>query len=237
MLCDKSLYFRRADKFEDDCEAKSPGIEIHRDTKQVEPWVPRITIASCWTMDERETRKMWEQYVESGEGLLVTTTVGDVLDAMNAMKNDTTNLETHHQISISDVEYICDELYSSSPIYNDRPTWWGFRKRCQFAYENEFRFTIIPDKLIPIVRENASNYQGGTATDNLIKRHLSNHNSFSVTPDAHGINVPIDLGKIIKTVRVHPDSAPDSVRFYTDLFATFGLGTVDVQPSDIGDGA
>lgn len=75
MLTTKSLYFSRADLLGDPFEGSYPRANkatLNIPAKQVTQWV----YVNCWHENEHESAAMWAQYIKSGEGIALRSSVG-----------------------------------------------------------------------------------------------------------------------------------------------------------------
>ena len=143
LLGTKSLFFTRADKFDDPFEGFTPPSvkSFYHDTvadintleKFQENW-PKYILCSCWHHAEEESMAMWEKYHMHNSGIAVKTTFGDFKDC----------LSEGYEVFLGKIEYINHYEYPVPQILSEMSMLytWYFRKRKTFEYEREFRAII-----------------------------------------------------------------------------------------------
>lgn len=139
-----SLYFARADKFED----KREGAFTAKDTNHMKMLIPNIeefekkerlrTYLNCWIQSNHEQYLMWSAYSSLYEGIAIKTTVGKLIESLNS--------DSKYIQRIGKVEYIdldVDKTQTeNAPINLHRPF---FTKRTIFNQENELRIMYFDD--------------------------------------------------------------------------------------------
>ena len=145
LLDTKSLFFTRADKFDDPFEGFMPPSvkedyvhtigDINTLEKFRENWRKYI-MCSCWHHAEEESMAMWDKYHLHNSGIAIKTTFGDFKNC----------LVEGYEVFLGKIEYINHYEYpvpqnldEMNMIYS-----WYFYKRRTFEYEREFR-AILAD--------------------------------------------------------------------------------------------
>ena len=140
LLDTKSLFFTRADKFEDPFEGFTPPlikkdyVRTVSDTNTLEElqenW-PKYTLCSCWHHADEESMAMWDKYHLHNSGIAIKTTFGNFKDCLGE----------GYRVFLGNIEYIDHYEYpvpqnldEMSMLYT-----WYFHKRKAFEYEREFR--------------------------------------------------------------------------------------------------
>lgn len=213
LLNTSKLWFSRVDKFDDPFEgAVTPFNAIMRENQMREneilsrpsirghfDWYRegrrRMHYANCWHMSEIESNAMWEKY-SSAE------TVALVADRSRFREA----LVTERDIFLGKVDYrnylpgttdIVDDSNGFGPI---------FTKRNNFGYEKEVRAVLLD------VSDMASTTHDSVTFPKLLKDN----------PD--GIEIEVDLGKLIKEVRVNPRAGSVFLRTVAASTESQGFG-------------
>jgi hypothetical protein len=87
LIKDQSIYFCRADKFDDPLEGRTPRGTVREMYRSSPPFVAGAvqmvrdmfrgkTYVSCWREDKEESQAMWSSYAANATGVAVKTTVG-----------------------------------------------------------------------------------------------------------------------------------------------------------------
>ena len=95
LIKDQSIYFCRADKFDDPLEGRTPRgtvREMYRSSPQfvadavhmVRDLFRGKTYVSCWREDQEESQAMWSSYAANATGVAVKTTVGRLKSSITA---------------------------------------------------------------------------------------------------------------------------------------------------------
>ena len=212
MLENSSLYFCRADLFEDKWEGAYPQCHLltvmdaltaaeasnEEIDKRLEFYIetqPRMAYLNCWHMSKVESAAMWQLYSSGGESIAIRTTAKRLSAVLNS--NPT-------QIFLGKVTY-CN--YFTSGKY------WGrgglevnnflphFAKRPSFAHEKETRAVI---------------YAKGDSKDS-----------------APGINIEVNLPELIQTVYVSPKSPSWFQDVVRGVLTKYGLSKVEIVHSPL----
>ena len=141
MMSDSSLHFARAETFSDPYEGHDPqGDRIlfpHPDPAKssedmritisyVQEWVSTTLYVVCWNRQERESERMWSEYLGCSNGVAIRTTVRRLWNSLCNPQN----------VGIGAVEYIDSDIKS---LGTDAAVMKFFFKRREYAFENEVR--------------------------------------------------------------------------------------------------
>lgn len=140
LLSDKSLFFCRTDKFSDPFEGTIPRKEMEY-RKKTQPneqehaaLVRRLRkqfLVNCWHINNAENDAMWHLYLKDNEGIVIKTTVRNLIDCLKEAK------EKIYCSSVYYIDYENDTWYKSDGYYNAiAPI---IHKRIAFKHENELR--------------------------------------------------------------------------------------------------
>lgn len=226
ILTSDSLFFTRADKFEDPYEGYKPKSikDIQKEAanqvknittsevseifdgdsqaKFLENWC-RYVMCNCWYNSKEESIAMWKIYSARNSGIAIKTTVGNLKES----------LSNEYDVFIGKINYSTDEAYEHHYQYDlafsrrSSSDWEQlkkilyfpyFRKRTAYIDEREVR--IIIDS-VPSVRDYFySNYPEPATPDDL--RTLIN----TGFPDIWKIGTPIkvDVETLIDEVIISP---------------------------------
>ncbi|PIQ21065.1 MAG: hypothetical protein COW65_11240 [Cytophagales bacterium CG18_big_fil_WC_8_21_14_2_50_42_9] len=198
LIDSRTLYFTRADKFEDPFEGSLPKINI-TSRKFVPLSVPevdhenylaavhalglighnwrRFTAINCWHENEHESAAMWKLYLKSDEGIAIQSTYKLLKESIIDEEN----------VYIGKVNYIDYEkgYIDARNILNA-----FFHKRKSFEHEREIRALIMK---LPL---------RGTGNMNSEKDTIIN-----------GLKIKVDVEKLIQNVYI----APNSPQWFSDL--------------------
>ena len=204
LLNSSSLYFTRADKFEDIFEGSIPKISAELRNKQMlqliekKKLLPKYTpefwedygiktkkeyAINCWHMNDLESAAMWKLYLKSNEGIAIQSDYSKLYASLNSCKL---------LILIGTVNYI-DYEKDKIDLTNGLAPY--VHKRKSFSHENELRAIIW-----------------NSAAANEGKVDLSNG----------GISVKADLQALIENVYVSPDSPFWITKLIKETCAKFG---------------
>ncbi len=144
LLSTKSLFFTRADKFEDPFEGFMPpsvksvyeseanDIKSNDLGKSIAKWRKYI-LCSCWHHGNEESAAMWEKYHMNNSGIAIKTTVGNFKNCLGEGYN----------VFIGKIKYINHYEYEVQQSLPEKSIYtWYFHKREPFEYEREFRAII-----------------------------------------------------------------------------------------------
>lgn len=186
LLNSESLFFSRADKFDDIFEGSLPKKSVtNRDTvlkdlinrKILNPthtpdWFAESTIQkrmeyaiNCWHLNDYESTAMWKVYLKSNEGIAVQSTFSKLKSELN---------KSVHKIFLGIVNY---KNYEQDYVDWSNSFNAYVHKRESFSYENELR-ALIWD----------------STETSLNKIDLS----------SGGIKIPVDLTNLVENIYVSP---------------------------------
>lgn len=145
LLGTESLFFTRADRFEDPFEGFMPpsvssiyknefnNSEINDLRMSIAKWHKYI-LCSCWHHGNEESVAMWEKYHMHNSGIAIKTTVGDFKNCLGQQYN----------VFIGKIKYINHYEYKVSQTLPEKSIYtWYFHKRKPFEYEREFRAIMV----------------------------------------------------------------------------------------------
>lgn len=148
-----SLWFSDLTEFDDPYEGTVPKENIYEeidilvdsldyDREEIEPiyelFNPKKAynkerLVNCWNKNQYESAALWEQYLDSPEGVAISTTVENVKSALE---------DSGYEMVYGEVKYI---NYETDRIpMGVLPT--VYHKRKSFQHENEFRISFAPDE-------------------------------------------------------------------------------------------
>jgi hypothetical protein len=198
LLDTKSLWFTRADRFEDPFEGSYPKMNIIARanipgvTEEEKPIITKLVKGSsdvrrnwthfvainCWHMSEHESAAMWSLYLKSNEGIAIQSTYQKLRDAFSLADADVhigkvTYIDYEHQV-IENADILSPFLY----------------KRASYEHEKELRAITVrlPDS-------------GPKGLD------------FAQETIDVGVQIPVNLPLLVQTVYV----APNAPGWLTDL--------------------
>lgn len=197
LLDKRSLFFTRADKFEDPFEGFTPPsvTEHYKDIigdiaalqKFQKNW-SKYTLCSCWHHAPEESMAMWEKYHMHNSGIAIKTTFDDF---KNCLLGDDT-------IFVGNIQYINPYEYSVPENLNEMSMLytWYFHKRKPFEYEQEFRAinAHYPQTLMDYIDVHGNLSNPETTLENI-----------EFTEDIKtGIHVNVDIDTLISEVITSP---------------------------------
>ena len=138
ILATESLFFTRADKYDDKFEGyvpESTTLSYESSGSQIVPNFRQYIMCNCWHHGDEESMAMWDKYHLRNNGIAIKTTMGN-------LKN---SLPDEPNVFIDKIEYIVD--YNQIDMVEDVPPeiWLHypyFYKRTPFKYEQEVRAII-----------------------------------------------------------------------------------------------
>ncbi|MFC1874655.1 hypothetical protein ACFLY3_00650 [Chloroflexota bacterium] len=191
LLDSKSLWFTRADRFEDPFEGSYPKMNITsranvprvsnkdkpimtrliKDSSEVRRnWI-RYAAINCWHISEHESAAMWSLYLKSNEGIAIQSTYQRLKDSF---------AQTEADVYIGRVNYI---NYDHEVIENADVLSPFLHKRASYEHEKELRAITVR---LP-----------GAGPKGL---------DFSQQTIDKGVLLPINLPLLIQTVYVAPNA-------------------------------
>ena len=163
----KSLYFRRADKLEDEFEgssgewyarvveeirkSKSISIEIPAIITDVRKYLRASTYVNCWRIEEVEDALMWRGYTKSNCAVAIETNVA-LLECSFPY-----NCATTSDIARGVVDYID---YEKDPVDISDIRQPFVKKRLEYKSENELRLIYFKKKVFPVLKQKYSGVDG-----------------------------------------------------------------------------
>ena len=140
ILATESLFFTRADKYDDKFEGYIPESTTLPHKPQVNPTVNRVDsdfrqyiMCNCWHHGAEESMAMWDKYHLRNSGIAIKTT----------MKNLMNSLPGEPNVFIGKIEYIENHNQIDMPIGVENFLHYPyFYKRKPFEYEQEVRAII-----------------------------------------------------------------------------------------------
>ena len=236
LLDTESLFFTRADKFEDPYEGFIPQSIMDAYIQYLnsitnDNMVSKIiseneasrkyVMCNCWHQNVVESMAMWEKYHMRNSGVAIKTT-------MEKMKN---SLTSEHSIYIGMMEYIYDNtdddqymqnFLQSETILSKKLTYFPyFRKRKEYEHEQEVRLIVDID---PFVMD-ALNDQTVETVDTFLEIGL---------PDICDIGMPfnIEVNELIDEVIVSPYAEDWITETVRSVVQKFGFN-FEVNPSTL----
>ncbi len=228
LLDKESLFFTRADKFDDPLEGFTPSSvkehykltigEIATLEKLRERW-RKYVFCSCWhhTGDvEEDSMAMWDKYHMHNSGIVIKTTVDDFKYCFRDI----------YDVFIGKIEYINLYEYPLPQNINEMNILytWYFHKRKPFEHEREFRAILNTTPLRP---DNFDNYGNLASLETLLNDEFPD-----IDDHGPGIYYQIDVNKLIGEVITSPyvdDWFTETVRSVTRKYGF----DFDVNPSTI----
>ena len=142
ILATESLFFSRADKYDDKFEGRIPeSITLYYKSRniRIDPNLRQYIMCNCWHYGEEESMGMWDKYHLRNSGIAIKTTMGNLKDCLPDAPNifigqveyGVESIEIQNQIDVPEdasVESVLHYLY--------------FYKRKPFRYEQEVRAII-----------------------------------------------------------------------------------------------
>lgn len=147
LMCQRKLWFSRADLLGDDHEGSLPDSIIHkRESRWSDLRVKEIiergskegrkdAFVSCWSMEAPEVLSMWKIYTPDAKGVAIKSTVGRLATCFIRKPND---LFERLEARIEKVRYIDFVSHEASDDEVDR----FIHKQEAYTYEKEIRVLI-----------------------------------------------------------------------------------------------
>ena len=178
ILATGSLFFTRADKYDDKFEGYIPKSATLPHKPEVKPIVNRIDsnlrqyiMCNCWHKGKEESMAMWDKYHLRSSGIAIKTNMGNLKNSLpdkpNVFIGKIKYIENHNQIDIpiDDVENFLHYPY--------------FYKRKPFEYEHEVRVII---DIASISRD--VSYEFGKPLDINVQALIGENSEVIVSPHA-----------------------------------------------------
>lgn len=189
MLNSKSLFFTRADKFEDHFEGSIPEPNFNArgdmvferlmiNKENIKKKLSKFNMdgrtqifINCWNISDYESQAMWNLYLKSKDGIAIKSSFRKLKESLSVHEQD--------DIFIGKVKYID---YSKDTIPSNNAFFPFLHKRISFKHENELRAVVH-------------------------KFDIDNDYNILEEPVAEsGIYINCDLRKLIKSVFISPTS-------------------------------
>ena len=175
ILATGSLFFSRADKYDDKFEGYIPELIMQYYTSagiRIVPELRQYIMCNCWHHSDEESMAMWDKYHLRNNGIAIKTTMVNLKDSLPDEPNifigkvDYESIENQNQIEMpEDTENLLYYPY--------------FYKRKPFEYEQEVR-AIIDIALIP--RDDP--YEFGTPLKINVETLIGENSEVIVSPHA-----------------------------------------------------
>ena len=177
ILATESLFFSRADKYDDKFEGYIPELMMQYYTSAGARTVPELRqyiMCNCWHHGDEESMAMWDKYHLRNNGIAIKTTMGNLKSSLPDEPN----------IFIGKVGYEVESIENQNQIemLEDKENllyYPYFYKRKPFEYEQEVR-AIIDIKSIP--RDNP--YEFGKRLEINVQTLIGEDNEVIVSPHA-----------------------------------------------------
>lgn len=111
LIKESSLFFARADQFEDPLEGTYPNGSLRlftalkvrnlNDFLSKAKSLRKSVAANCWHMNDRESLDMWHRYTKNGQGVVVRSTYSRLKKSMSAYTSDFIRIVKVKYISFS----------------------------------------------------------------------------------------------------------------------------------------
>jgi hypothetical protein len=211
LLSTKSLYFCRADRFDDPFEGSVPARYIEKRVRELGRRYPdfeqelslyaragkdfrRLVFINCWHRNEFESAALWKLYLKSNEGIAIESSRDRLGRSV---------MRSRHNVWTVSVRYI--DFAADDPPVGTRWAPFGY-KRKSFEHERELRAIV---------------FAGGTART---KRSVP-------IALAEGIRVKTDLKILVKSIYVSPSSPKWFAQLVASVARTYGLKILVRQSS------
>lgn len=211
LMTEQSLFCSRADSFEDPYEGRlsesshqrlrenykmtTGGIELFESNIELIEELRKVTYLNCWRIDEYEDYGMWHAYTDSYSGLAIKTTVGGLIDSIQA------GAGYEGRLALQSVDYI--DYESDDQDSTGEGVFFPFRfKRIQHKNEKEFRMLV-------------TDYP---------HRRMRADESFDAPDDQPTTRkISIDPSALIEEVRLHPESDATLEQAVKNTVAEMGM--------------
>jgi len=229
LLVTESLYFCRADKFEDPYEGTITKETMHtlrntldgfgfnnveemfQETMKLLDSSRKMTLVNCWHINQFESDGMWKLYSKVKNAIAVQTTVGKLKRAFDGVPQD---------VHIGKVKYI-----DFDNAFIEGFTMMGpfVYKRQSFAHEQELRAVV---------------WETGTKNqDELLCEDSAEDHFIPIAFVSHGKTIKVPVGKLVETVYFSPLSEPWFVEMVKSIIAKYDFDFQIVNSSLLSDPA
>ncbi len=222
------LYFVRSDQFSDSWDSVLPPnwqAKMRREmcdraeggTYTEADWYEKREIPSnpiyCWNCDANENERMWHEYTNGTDALVIQSTVGSLKQCFSATKTDVRigRVNYGYHDDLDDLDDLDDPKFAVAYWGDNAPPkrlspWYvpRYLKRVEFAFEKEIRASMH------VARD-----------DQPIDR------GYNLVIGAHGVQT------LIKSIRVHPRAPTGFSARVVSLLFTYELGGIKVEHSSL----
>jgi hypothetical protein len=159
----------------------------------------RFAYVSSWHHNDTESAGLWTQYTADGNGVAVRTTAETLREVLDAGTGDA------YKVALGEVHYLDYHADSWGAWHQFSAT---FHKRRSFAYEQEVRAVISwPD------------------WEDVNRGHLDPGSM----PDHAGLNIPVDLRRLVHSVVISPNATPWFAGLVAAVMQRYGLTGIPVH--------
>jgi hypothetical protein len=143
LLNSQTIYFTRADKFEDPYEGLYPVKDvIDKEFKNYDV-VRKQTYVSCWSMGENESAALWKIYSDSKNSIAIQSTFGQLKASIEKCEHDVyASVVRYKDYNKTDYFGIVNENIWA-PAHRGATVFPIIYKRVSFAFENELRLIYV----------------------------------------------------------------------------------------------
>ena len=166
--------------------------EFHR---QIDNWPSQnvedgreLTVVNCWFLDEKDSQRMWDEYVGTFHGLAIKSTVRKLATYIFVT-------EDPHISQIGKVQYVDWHSYEISTYLAQQAQERAFIKDQKFAHEKEIRITTMNFKTPCCVNPKGVPY----SPDDCKGKHMNNFEN-------PGLYIMVDLRSLIDEIVISPNS-------------------------------
>lgn len=228
----RSLWFSRADQFEDPLEGTFTDAEVKhlRSLDAANPGLPSLisesylqgpqqmratAYVSCWRAGQAESMAMWDLYGKGSGTVAVKTTIESLKEAIS---------ESPLRIFLAEVKYVDWNL---APFDNNSLV-MCFRKDSSYEHEKEIR-AVISD--VDIIGRNMSDALTAARLRSDYPNSGSNPFILQRLDGQRGIEVPFDPARFITEIVVGPRETDSIDRLIKGILERYGL-KIKVTMSD-----
>lgn len=206
LLHSESLYFSRADTFEDPFEGLYPvKKEIERDFKTFDI-VRKQNYVNCWAIGEYESAALWKIYSDSRNSIAIRTRFGRLKQSIENSDQDVyASMVRYKDYDKTDLFGIIDENIWA-PEHRGATVFPIIYKRMSFAFENELRLLHIKGPVTLDVKEDTM---------------------------PAGQRIKVDLEQLIEAVHLAPYSDAWFQDLTKGLLEKYSLGHKEVLKSNL----
>jgi len=209
LLQSKQAYFARADQFRDQSEgvwskaeveyklascATRQRYEVTAATERISEQSLKSVAINCWCIGDHEWAHMWGNFIDGTDGIAISTTVQDLIDAFDG--------ETIQPLYVGEVTYIDYETDRMGAHSGLAP--FVFKSK-EFAAEREIR--AVTTSFIPNHDHRVNTSEPAYFPGAII--------------DGKGIRVSVHLNKLIKCIRIAPFASSKCVELVHALVSYY----------------